>query len=213
LIQEDQTLAEYEREGARLTRSIEAQMQEMQRQEAQRQVVQRQEAQRLEAQRLEAQRLEAQRLEAQRLEAQRLEAQELEAQRRVRDADAAREPSRLRNQERNIQVRARQSAILLQLLADNSNPNVMVEDTDGLGTRGYIHDGINQPYAKNIALELERQKVAGNFYQPNMDSNANKFLAQALPHLRSHVFGPNPTAHGSSAMIVNDVIKALKKMN
>lgn len=108
--------------------------------------------------------------------------------------------------------RAAHNAQDLQTLSRNFNPNVMVPDPHNIGARGYVPGGINQPYARAIAAELETQDVAGRLILPNMDAAANRFLAQALPYLKPEAFGQHPTAVGYNSMITKKVIKDLKNM-
>jgi len=61
-----------------------------------------------------------------------------------------------------LATRARQNAQALRdLLNSGGDPGYLVPDPQGIGTRGYIDGGINQPYARELAAELRKQDVAG----------------------------------------------------
>lgn len=110
--------------------------------------------------------------------------------------------------------RARLSAHALRLLRESGGePGYLVPDPHGIGARGYVYGGINQPYARELAAELSRQGVAGKMgVTPKLDANAQNFLAQALPYIRQEVFGSVPTSVKSTAMIVGPTIEALRVM-
>lgn len=118
-----------------------------------------------------------------------------------------------RTRQIRIAESARASALQLQAFT-NSGGDVgfLIPDTQGIGARGYIHQGINQPYARLLAGELKNQAVAGKTFDPKLDANAKRFLAQALPYIRPEVYGPTPTAHGNSSMIIGQTIRKLEKM-
>jgi len=116
------------------------------------------------------------------------------------------------NRQRLIGQRTRENANLLRELSTSNNPNTFVPDPSGIGVRGYIHGGTNQPYASEIANELVNQNVVGRTSIPNMNLDANRFLASALPHLRPNVFGANPGVSGNTSMVTRDVIRALRNM-
>lgn len=110
------------------------------------------------------------------------------------------------------QARIRQEK--LQIFA-NSGGDVgyLIPDPQGIGARGYIHQGINQPYARELAAELKNQGVAGKAYPPKLDANAKSFLAQALPYIRPEAYGQNPSTSANTSMIVSQTIRKLEKMN
>lgn len=144
----------------------------------------------------------------------------------VQEADVAerlpgvQERQRLYEQElaraKQIKVaeQARIHATLLQTFT-NSGGDVgfLIPDPQGIGARGYVHQGINQPYARVLAEALKNQNISGKTYNPKLDANAKRFLAQALPHIRPEVFGPNPSATGNPCMIIRQTIIKLEKMN
>lgn len=101
---------------------------------------------------------------------------------------------------------------LLQFLASGGDPGFHVQDPQGIGARGYNHGGINQPYASSLAQELKNQGVSGKTYYPKLDANAKRFLADALPHIRPEVYGPQPSVVNNASMIVQATIKKLEKM-
>ena len=102
---------------------------------------------------------------------------------------------------------------LHHLLTSGGDPGYLVPDPQGIGARGYIHGGINQPYAKDLAAELSSQNLCGKRVIPKLDANAKRFLAQALPHIRPEVYGEYPSAINPTAMIVNPTIVKLSLMD
>lgn len=109
---------------------------------------------------------------------------------------------------------ARENAGRLQAFANSPGDiGFLVPDPQGIGARGYIHRGINQPYARDLAAELRNQDVAGKLFQPRLDNNAKRFLAGALPHIRPEVYGPNPSAVNNASMVVQNTIRQLERMN
>lgn len=87
---------------------------------------------------------------------------------------------------------------------------VTVPDPDGIGARGYVPRGINQPYATHVANVLERQNVALDRTTPNMDSTAQRFLAHAAADLRPTLYGVNPI--GRDNRVVEQIITRLKRI-
>jgi len=147
-----------------------------------------------------------------RLEAQ-LEPDRLDEEARIRAYQTFRNRAPVaQDRSQHVANRARLNSASLQSLSANFDPNIVVPDVNGIGVRGYVHGGINQPFAQEVASELERQDVSGGFSVPNMDLTANRFLATALVHLRPEVYGPNPTVSGANSMITRTIIHKLRNM-
>lgn len=132
----------------------------------------------------------------------------------VRERQRQYELELARTKQIKIAEQARIHAAQLQTLA-NSGGDVgfLVPDPQGIGARGYIHQGVNQPYARELAGALKNQGLAGKTYSPKLDENAKRFLAQALPYIRPEVYGPNPSVSGNSSMIIGQTIRKLEKMD
>lgn len=142
------------------------------------------------------------------------EANQADRMAEVRERQAQYEQELERSKQIKKGERARINAADLQTFA-NSGTDVgySVADPQGIGARGYIHQGVNQPYARALAEALKNQGVAGKTYYPKLDANAKTFLAQALPYIRPEVYGANPTASGNTSMIVVKTIRELEKMS
>jgi hypothetical protein len=118
----------------------------------------------------------------------------------------------LKNEKLRVE-RAEYNSNMLNILNTSYNPNVLIEDTANIGARGYVHNNPNlpnQPYASCIADHLLQQNIVGHDVIPNMDANANQFLAQALINLRPEVYGPNPKTVGKNLMINRRFIERLR---
>ena len=67
---------------------------------------------------------------------------------------------------------------------------VSVEDPANQGVRGFDPNGINQPYATNIANSPEIDRVCGKtLYPKKLDDNARRFLIDILRYHRPEVYG------------------------
>ena len=97
-------------------------------------------------------------------------------------------------------------------LSQSNNPNVTVADPQGQGIRGYLPRVKNQPYVSNIADELVRQGAVGSYTDPVMDTNANKFLADAMRKLKPSIYGDKCTSTKCIPMIDPKIITKLKRM-
>jgi len=103
---------------------------------------------------------------------------------------------------------------------ENNNPlqnstslnDVVVHDPTQIGVRGYLPEGPNQPYANNIANELENQNTVGYFKEPALDPNARTYLASVLPLFRPEVYGPNATLSRPTTMISKGDITKLRNL-
>ena len=73
---------------------------------------------------------------------------------------------------------------------------VAIDDPGGIGARGYRPNGINQPYARNIANALQHHKdnnASSSFYLPCMDARAERFFLDWANHNRPELYlNPRP---------------------
>lgn len=73
---------------------------------------------------------------------------------------------------------------------------VAINDAEGIGRRGYQHNGNNQPYASRIAGALEHHKnnnARAPFHLPFMDNDAQRFFRDWARHHRPELYdNPRP---------------------
>lgn len=68
-------------------------------------------------------------------------------------------------------------------LNPSNGPIITWADPENIGPRGYAPNGINQPYAKNLAKALEEHNEANkNLYFPNVDREARLFYNGFITH-------------------------------
>lgn len=90
---------------------------------------------------------------------------------------------------------------------------VSINDAEGLGVRGYVPNGINQPYGKRIAEALEHHKNNSTncpYNIPNMDGNAERFFRAWADHQRPELF-VNPRPGVNVYLNTRETIKMLKR--
>ena len=104
---------------------------------------------------------------------------------------------------------------LARFLAKDPAPHelVTVADPEGIGVRGFMPRGVNQPYATNIANSFVKENISPYYKEPyNLDPNAKRFLVYFLKIRKVDVYGISATKDTIS-LVSNEIVKLLNNSN
>lgn len=92
---------------------------------------------------------------------------------------------------------------------------ILVDDSQGVGARGFSNTQTNRPFANDLADALQTyagQNRQNAFCWPPLDPVSRRFLVDALPTVHPTAYGPNPTIRGQGYTCTKQVIRNLRRL-